>query len=320
MGVWSGLIVGAAALAGVVVLSAAQTPQDGQGRRDGPAAPRTAAAAAEVCEPGQNPGHSAARLAEPGAHDPSALTPAEAAELDQMLRRVPLHQSAPSAQQPQTIPVVVHVISSRTGTGDLGQATIDEQIAVMNKGFSGGYGGADTGFRFELREVTRTRNDTWFSGFPQREDTIKGQLRKGGPETLNLYIVNMDDGVLGRSTFPQNYADAPDRDGVVIDYRTVPGGGREKFDLGYTATHETGHWLGLFHTFQNGCDSPGDYVDDTPYEREQSAGCPEGRDTCSSAGEDPIHNFMNYSDDACLREFTEGQAQRMAQSWAAFRA
>ena len=66
-------------------------------------------------------------------------------------------------------------------------------------------------------------------------------------------------------------------DGVVIDYRSMPGGeyGTD-FSLGQTATHEVGHWLGLYHTFERGCDAPGDRIDDTPYELDPTSGLPRG--------------------------------------------
>ncbi|PSK86274.1 pregnancy-associated plasma protein-A [Murinocardiopsis flavida] len=312
VGTWSGLAFGAVALAGLA--SGLAAPPEAA-----PARPAVHAAPNE-CPPTDGGTASGARLGTPGVHDPSTITPEEAAELDRMLDAATVTQSAPDARNPQTVPVVMHVISAKDGTGKISDAVVKRQIDVMNKGFSGGYKGVDTGFRFTLKDVTHSVDDTWFRDFSGNEDAAKRELRKGGAETLNLYSTDMGQGILGRSTFPQDYKDAPETDGVVIDYRSVPGGGRAKFDLGFTAVHETGHWLGLFHTFQNGCASPGDYVDDTPAEREQAAGCPEGRDTCpDDPGADPVHNFMNYSDDKCLNQFTAGQAERMGRTWSAFR-
>ena len=77
--------------------------------------------------------------------------------------------------------------------------------------------------------------------------------------------------------------------------------------------------INLFHTFDGGCNR-GDQVDDTAPEASPAFFCPEDRDTCAAAGLDPITNFMDYTQDNCMFEFTEGQAVRMQQAWAAFRA
>jgi hypothetical protein len=63
-------------------------------------------------------------------------------------------------------------------------------------------------------------------------------------------------------------------------------------------------------------------VADTPAERSPDFYCTAGRDTCPDRGTillDPIHNFMDYSDDVCLFEFTAGQAERMNIQWALYR-
>ncbi|MDT0301756.1 zinc metalloprotease [Streptomonospora wellingtoniae] len=250
------------------------------------------------------------------------LTSKEAAAYDRELREALRDEQSPGAQQQVdvTVPVAVHIVHAENGTGNVSDSTVREQVAVLAEAFGGGLAGADTGFAFDLTGITRTANSAWFSDFAEHEDEIKSNLREGGAATLNLYIADLGEGVLGQATFPQEYYSDPQNDGVAMSYRTVPGGSQQDFDRGYTAVHETGHWLGLFHTFQNGCTEPGDYVDDTPYEAEQASGCPEGRDTCPNRrGDDPVSNFMDYSDDACMDEFTDGQAGRMGDHWTAFR-
>lgn len=217
------------------------------------------------------------------------------------------------------VPVRFHVIDSGN-QGRVPPAGVEDQIAALNAAYGGMTGGADTGVSFRLISTDYTDNAGWFYHPQQAERAIKSALRAGNVGTLNLYTAAAGADVLGFSTFPQWYRMQPILDGVLVDYRTLPGGEFPHFDKGYTAVHETGHWLGLFHTFENGCMPPGDGVDDTPYEGLPTDGCPWIKDTCPEPGDDPTHNYMDYSYDECMTEFTPGQARRIHAAWAAFRA
>ncbi|NIP17105.1 MAG: zinc metalloprotease [Xanthomonadales bacterium] len=208
-----------------------------------------------------------------------------------------------------------HVVTDGS-TGLLTAGDIADQMEVLNDAYAGATGGlaTDTPFRFNLVNTTYTDNASWFAAGPgsAAEAAMKGALRQGGPETLNIYSTN-GGGYLGWATFPTGYGSDPEGDGVVILYASVPNGGAAPYDEGDTLTHEVGHWLGLYHTFQGGCSRDGDLVSDTPAERSPAYGCPTGRDSCSNRkqpGDDPIHNFMDYTDDFCMFEFTPGQAFR----------
>ena len=223
-----------------------------------------------------------------------------------------------------TIPVYYHVIRDANGAGDVPDARIAAQIAVLNESYAGQTGGADSPFRFTLAGVTRTNNSTWYTmGYGSTaEREAKTALRVGGADTLNIYSANIGNGLLGWATFPSDYRKKPAMDGVVILSGSEPGGSVVPYNEGDTATHEVGHWVGLYHTFQGGCSKRNDQVADTPAEKTAQYGCPApgSVDTCSGAGADPVENFMDYTEDACMYAFTAGQATRGDAQWTTYRA
>ena len=169
------------------------------------------------------------------------------------------------------------------------------------------------------------------------QSEMKTTLRVGGASVLNIYSVgfgastfrsahllggNTDASegttreLLGYSTYPWLYENNTVDDGVVILYASLPGGSKTHFNEGKTLSHEIGHWLGLYHPFQGGCDGDGaaymaswhllttcvigDYVDDTPPQVKTTYGCPEYQDSCPGNGVDNIHNYMDYGYDSCM--------------------
>jgi hypothetical protein len=224
-----------------------------------------------------------------------------------------------------TIPVYFHVIDngSDLDNGDVPTRMLREQVDVLNASYGGETGGVNTPFRFFLAGIDRTTNSEWFTATPGSfaERAMKSALRIGDANTLNIYTNNSGSvsSILGWGSFPQLYKTAPLMDGVVIDYQTLPGGSAHPYNEGDVATHEVGHWFGLYHTFQNGCSSKNDYVADTPAEKSPAFGCPAGRDSCAAEGLDPIENFMDYTDNACTYKFTNGQSERMEAMTAQYR-
>ena len=273
----------------------------------------------------------AAQRGRPGSErEPSELTPdqARAFEVDFRARLVArtggaakstttdqLAATVAATVGPVTVPVYFHVITDTKGAGGLTQTQINAQMTVLNNAF------ASSGFTFGTPTVTRTANRSWYnlrSGTKAERD-MKAKLRRGGEETLNIYSANLGGGLLGWATFPSSYLSNPKYDGVVILNTSVPGGTAANYNEGDTATHEVGHWLGLYHTFQGGCTGDGDYIADTPAEASAAYQCPTGRDSCASPGVDPITNFMDYTYDSCMNTFSPGQTVRMKAQWDSYR-
>jgi hypothetical protein len=142
------------------------------------------------------------------------------------------------------VPLYVHLIQSTTAKNVVSDVQVQDQVDVLNEAFS-------PEFQFSLEEVTITGNDDWYiCELGGNEKAMKRALRRGGSDALNLYICVPGDGLLGWSTLPSRYTSNPIYDGVVVHAQSIPGGGLAPYNLGNTATHEIGHWFGLYHTFQ----------------------------------------------------------------------
>jgi hypothetical protein len=229
------------------------------------------------------------------------VTREEAAAVERVLE---FHRQArPGGGGGASIPVVFHVIHNAV-EGNVPDSLLQAQLQVLNQAYAG------SGFSFTLQAINRVQHRQWFTGC-YASQKFKRELAVDPAHTLNFYTCKPKGNILGYAYLPWSFAETDDRHGVVVLYSSLPGGGAEPYDEGDTGTHEVGHYLGLLHTFDGGCKEPGDAVADTPAEASAAFGCPTGRDTCPASGLDPITNFMDYTDDACMFEFSSGQATRM---------
>ncbi|KAJ4024714.1 hypothetical protein NW752_003264 [Fusarium irregulare] len=222
------------------------------------------------------------------------------------------------------IKTYIHVIAASEKEEDnyLSDESIQGQVDILNKYYN------PLDFSFKVVKTNRVINESWTSPVgtpvePSTEDDLRAALRQGSYKDLNLFFVRSMP-PLGKCELP---IPNPTKQDVINDGCIMrpgePGEVPPNFTL--TTVHEVGHWLGLDHTFENGCEYPGDYVDDTPYEADPFGfdGCPEkDRNTCpDKPGLDPIDNIMNYVSPHCERmRFTPGQTDRMHMLWKKVRA
>ncbi|KAH6607238.1 hypothetical protein Trco_003551 [Trichoderma cornu-damae] len=209
--------------------------------------------------------------------------------------------------------VYMHVVapSRNEPDGYLSDEALERQFQVLKTDYE------PTGIFFNLKSIDKTVNATWASNTDLK--SMWHSLHNGSYSDLNLWFIPTL-GDYGFCTLPAvgrgSLGQALLEDGCTIRSDTIPGGRAKNYNLGKTVTHEVGHWFGLLHTFEGGCEGDGDYIDDTPAQASPSIGCPEGRDSCpEKPGLDPIQNFMDYSYDACYKEFTPGQVDRMMKVW-----
>jgi len=227
-----------------------------------------------------------------------------------------------------TIPVVVHIVY-RNSTENLSLAQIQSQIDILNEDFRRTNSdadnvwsqAADTEIEFCLATVDPngnatsgiTRTSTRKRSFSYNNDGVKFNSSGGidawpAGDYMNMWVCNLGSGLLGYAQFPGGAAAT---DGIVIDYAYFgdTGTATAPYDLGRTATHEVGHYLGLRHIWGDGPCGADDFVSDTPESDASNGGCAIGHVSCGSV--DMVQNYMDYSYDACMNLYTAGQTTRM---------
>lgn len=268
--------------------------------------------------------------------DPETLTPKQAAAMESQTRRVLARSAISPDARPSgsvSVPIDFHGITDSRGHGFVSKARIHAQINVLNQAFGGRTSphAADTPFRFRLNSISRTKSDRWYNanaltrkGFKRLKE-MQRTLHVGDARHLNMYTVGPKFRLLGYAFFPTVAVDRPKLDGVVLFNASLPRGNADYgpgsvYNRGDTGTHEVGHWLNLYHTFQSGCGRLNDYVTDT--ERQKAGPNIFEEDptlnTCrpyTARSRDPVRNFMGYVDDPYMNQFTRGQRDRMNTAW-----
>lgn len=242
--------------------------------------------------------------------------------------------SHPGKRAVVVIPVVVHVVY-QTSAQNISEAQINSQITVLNADFralNGDIGSvpaefqpliADSEVEFCLAKqdpnglattgITRkyVNKSAWGTNDDVKKSTKGGVDPWPASKYLNIWVCNIGGGILGYAQFPGG---SPATDGVVIGYNYFGTTGvvSPPFDKGRTATHEIGHWLNLRHIWGDAtCGT--DYVNDTPTHNTANYGCPAfpHYSTCSGTPKEITMDYMDYTDDACMYMFTQGQKTRM---------
>ncbi|KAI0444920.1 hypothetical protein F4803DRAFT_510276 [Xylaria telfairii] len=220
-----------------------------------------------------------------------------------------------------TVNVYFHLVASskKPADGWVDDSRIEKQMKVLSNSYE------SHGITFKRAGTTRTVNAAWAQG--NNSDEMKAKLRNGSYNDLNIYLHHSLPGnAAGVCTFPKAVGGPGtyNFDGCQILTESLPDGRPYNgLNDGKAGVHEVGHWFGLLHTFQGGCEAPGDFVDDTPFEKSPppNGGCPTGLNSCpDKPGNDPIHNHMDYTSGKCKTRFTPGQQKRMHSQWAKFRA
>ena len=142
--------------------------------------------------------------------------------------------------------------------------------------------------------------------------SAQGGLNPTSPTTkLNLWVCTIGGGILGYAQFPGGSSAT---DGVVIDsrYLGTTGTATAPFNKGRTATQEVGHWMNLRHIWGDATCGI-DLVSDTPSHNTANYGIPAfpHYSTCTGTPIDMTMNYMDYTDDAGMYKFSNGQKSRM---------
>lgn len=253
--------------------------------------------------------------------------------------------------EPYKIQMVVHIIHNGEPIGqgtNLSDAQVLSQVEVLNKDFNRlNTDASDTPLEFQpaagsmpiefvlaqtdpegqptsgINRVMGTKSSWTFAD----NSELKSLSYWPAENYINIWVCNFTE-FYGYTQFPvsslpglEGSPNSRLTDGIILAYNVFGSDDFGDFDLepaynkGRSATHEMGHFLGLRHIWGDNeeCGAT-DYVADTPAQSVETIGCPDHpQPDCPPAN--PVNkmfqNYMDFTNDACMNLFTQGQVLRM---------
>ncbi|MDR6240937.1 M43 family zinc metalloprotease [Aureibacter tunicatorum] len=262
----------------------------------------------------------------------------KSAKRDQQNRR-----SSRASETEYTIPVVFHSYHPNDPYSVFPIEQAQDVIQMLNEDFNAENAdfsdidpdfqtiAADVGIRFELAKfdpdgnptsgITYTvTDDAAYNDGGFRDTPFKEKKYWPRSEYMNVWVVgSIDDSpyASGYAYRPTTVTGEPTKDGIVYNRRYLGRDGIGSSETEVTGpnahmarvmTHEVGHYLGLYHTFEGGCSGLGDRIDDTPATT-QAFDCEREFYPCDPAVKANIENYMGYH--SCTRMYTNGQKLAM---------
>ncbi len=221
----------------------------------------------------------------------------------------------PKIRQTRYINLKIHLLEndrdfySLCGTNGIDESLVQAQINVLNTAFSNNDPNPYIQFKWDQNLITTDVGNTGWVVFNEGFKTVSPSVNTY--EYLNLWIFECTGtGCRSFATYPASHGGP--MDGIALQAQNLLSNSCfYDASLGKVLVHEVGHYLGLQHLWGDGGCSFDDGIYDTPTQSGEIYGCPVDAFACDGVTPALINNYMGYTNDACLSNFTTGQTDWM---------